>query len=1075
MKRTLLCIFFTFIIHSTVFSQWVQTNGPIGAYTNHIVRSGSFLVLNAGHGGIFRSSNNGTSWEWSGWGLPCDQQVLALSVTNNTLYASIFNNGIYISNDNGGSWNPINTGIQDKTFYSLFVDRITLFAGNSEGGMYYSENNGTTWMDRSEGVTDMRFTSFLNFNSKLYAGGRSSALNPSRALFETSDNGVTWKQIIVPGIGSDGVRSMVTKDGLFYVANDDTVFISSDGVIWNATSVDTNASIVSMGVTGNSVYLTTSEGRYYISPDNVSPDNGITWNLVQNTSTNAFANHVFFLNGKIIMSTNQGLYESVDSGATWQPNNTGITGLKIESFGNNSNYIFAGTSNQGVFRSADGGLNWTLINAGISPLNSLQVTSIINVNDDMYLGTGDGVYKSTNHGDSWDFIFNPGLNISTHALDYDNGVLVTGVSGTGIYISKDFGATWTLVSTLGINTATDYKSIEIIGNTIIVSTNNSEIFMSPDLGASWNNRSILGEFSTISDLQLFNNQLYAGTSRGLFISDNLGVNWRLYNTDIKSINDIVIDVDKIYAATNTGVYVTNQAFGEWYPLCEGLGLKNANQIYINDDTLFAGTFASSVWRRFKITGGLPPVENEATIGIDDLIVCPDSSEVDLLSYVGLSANARGEWLPSLSKNGFFTPGLDAEGTYKFVYENDLCGCEAYINVTISLDGLFAGTDNAVTLCTISDPIDLFGKLGPYADAGGFWTPTLASGTGVFNPEIDVQGIYTYTVVNTGCPNDSSEVNVMVSDNNDVGIGGDFILCYSQTPLNLFTLLEGTPDVGGEWLPKLSGTTGLFNPAIERAGTYTYYFPDSECSQDKAEIHITLVKKANPGISNKTVQVCVNSGGIDLLNTLGADADREGYWSPSLASGTGFFNPKMDAPGRYTYAVENGCGIELSNIEVSVYGSVKMDNYSINVESSESNRNTVSIDVDSTLPYEFSLDGIHFQTDPMFYNVAGGTHTVIGREIAGCNYFEEKLLLIGHASFFTPNGDGVNDTWFIKGTTNQKYNLYIFDRYGNLLKTLQQSQGWDGTFNGRPLPASDYWFKIVFEDGTNKLGHFTLKR
>ncbi|MGE5943200.1 MAG: T9SS type B sorting domain-containing protein [Flavobacteriales bacterium] len=1070
MKRNLFCLFFTFIIHAAVFSQWVQTNGPIGAYTNHIVRSGSFLVLNAGNGGIFISSNNGASWEWSGWGLPCNEQVLALAEYNNTLYASISGNGIFISTDNGASWKPINPGIQDKTFYSLFVDRINLFAGNSEGGMYYSGDNGTTWIDRSNGVSDMGFTSFLYFNNKLYAGGRSSALDPSRALFETSDNGVTWKPVMIPGIGANGVQSMVVKDGLFYVANDDTVFTSSNGVNWNLTSVDTNASIVSMGVTGNLVYLTTSQGRYY-----TSPDNGVTWNLVQNTSTNSFANQVFFSNGKIIMSTNQGLYESFDSGITWQLNNAGITGLEIESFGENSNYIFAGTDDQGVFRSSDGGLNWELINTGINTFNSLHVTSIVNVNDDMYLGTGDGVYKSTNNGNSWDFIFNPGLNIATHALDYDNGVLVTGASGTGIYISQDFGVTWTLTSTNGISANVDYESIEIIGNTIIVSTTNSEIFVSENLGASWNNRSIPGGFSTTSDLQLINNKLYAATSRGLFVSDNLGVSWRLYNTDIKSINGISIDGDKIYAATSTGVYVTNQTLGEWYPLCEGLGLKYTNEIYVKDSMLLAGTFSSSVWRRFKIIGGLPPIEDERTIGIDDLVLCPDSAQVNLSSYVGLSANARGQWTPSLSKNGFFTPGLDAEGTYKFVYESDLCGCEAYITVNISLEGLFAGNDANVTLCSISNPVDLFERLGIHADPGGVWSPALASGTGVFDPEIDAQGLYTYTVINNGCPNDFSEVNVIVSDDYDVGIGGDFVLCFSQTPINLFTLLEGTPDVGGEWIPKLAGTTGLFNPAIEKSGTYTYYFPDSECSDDKAEIHITLVKQSNPGISNQSVQVCVNSGGVDLFETLGPTADSGGSWSPLLASGTGFFDPKIDAPGTYTYTVGNDCGTDLAYVDVTVYESNEMDDYSIVIEASEDNRNTVKLDIDSTLPYEFSLDGIRFQREPVFYNVAGGVYTVMGREIMGCGYFEEKLLLVGFPSFFTPNGDGVNDTWFIKGTPSQNYNLYIYDRYGNLLKNLQTSQAWDGTFNGRPLPSSDYWFKLIFEDGTSKMGHFALKR
>ncbi|KIC03588.1 hypothetical protein OA88_02205 [Flavobacterium sp. JRM] len=78
-------------------------------------------------------------------------------------------------------------------------------------------------------------------------------------------------------------------------------------------------------------------------------------------------------------------------------------------------------------------------------------------------------------------------------------------------------------------------------------------------------------------------------------------------------------------------------------------------------------------------------------------------------------------------------------------------------------------------------------------------------------------------------------------------------------------------------------------------------------------------------------------------------------------------------------------------------------------------------------------------------------------------------------FFTPNGDGINDFWEVTGIENQKYSIYIYDRYGKLLKTLGHNSGWDGNLNGNPLPSSDYWFRIIFEDGTNKNGHFSLKR
>ena len=93
-----------------------------------------------------------------------------------------------------------------------------------------------------------------------------------------------------------------------------------------------------------------------------------------------------------------------------------------------------------------------------------------------------------------------------------------------------------------------------------------------------------------------------------------------------------------------------------------------------------------------------------------------------------------------------------------------------------------------------------------------------------------------------------------------------------------------------------------------------------------------------------------------------------------------------------------------------------------------------------------------------------------------------IIVIGYPKFFTPNGDGYHDTWNILGIANQpNAKIFIFDRYGKLIKQLSPSgTGWNGTFNGKRLPTSDYWFTVEFiepKDGSLKLfkSHFTLKR
>jgi len=79
-------------------------------------------------------------------------------------------------------------------------------------------------------------------------------------------------------------------------------------------------------------------------------------------------------------------------------------------------------------------------------------------------------------------------------------------------------------------------------------------------------------------------------------------------------------------------------------------------------------------------------------------------------------------------------------------------------------------------------------------------------------------------------------------------------------------------------------------------------------------------------------------------------------------------------------------------------------------------------------------------------------------------------------FFTPNADGINDYWMIKGPDKDLFsNISIFDRYGQLLDVINPSErGWDGMFNGKQLPESDYWYQAVYKEKLYN-GNFSLKR
>lgn len=76
-------------------------------------------------------------------------------------------------------------------------------------------------------------------------------------------------------------------------------------------------------------------------------------------------------------------------------------------------------------------------------------------------------------------------------------------------------------------------------------------------------------------------------------------------------------------------------------------------------------------------------------------------------------------------------------------------------------------------------------------------------------------------------------------------------------------------------------------------------------------------------------------------------------------------------------------------------------------------------------------------------------------------------MIGYPKFFTPNNDGQNDTWNVLGVNENFYQqatVYIFDRFGKLITKIGlYSEGWNGTFNGKFLPATDYWFSVELVD------------
>ena len=151
---------------------------------------------------------------------------------------------------------------------------------------------------------------------------------------------------------------------------------------------------------------------------------------------------------------------------------------------------------------------------------------------------------------------------------------------------------------------------------------------------------------------------------------------------------------------------------------------------------------------------------------------------------------------------------------------------------------------------------------------------------------------------------------------------------------------------------------------------------------------------------------------------------------------------------------------------------------IDTNSFSGNANSITVYVSGSGNYEYSLNDVIYQTSNVFTGVYPGEYTVYVRDIYGCGDDLDTTYVLDYPRFFTPNGDGYNDTWKIKNLDVNYPNsrLYIFNRYGKLLKQISSEfDGWDGTLDNNTLPSDDYWFTLTFENGRIIKGHFSLKR
>ncbi|UKB83553.1 T9SS type B sorting domain-containing protein [Chryseobacterium sp. MEBOG06] len=242
-------------------------------------------------------------------------------------------------------------------------------------------------------------------------------------------------------------------------------------------------------------------------------------------------------------------------------------------------------------------------------------------------------------------------------------------------------------------------------------------------------------------------------------------------------------------------------------------------------------------------------------------------------------------------------------------------------------------------------------------------------------------------------------------------------------------------------------------AVNITTSQTYYirFEKSGVCPEVASIKINIkIPKKSDLLKDQAI--CPKT-----YTTLDAGPGFERYlWS------TGETTPSITNVPAGSYWVEltsNGCVykqyVNVTELPSPMITSIEIDGTTVKVGASG-----------GTPPYEYSLDGVVWQSSNVFYNVPRGPHNVFVRDSKLCEEVKKPFAIINLINTITPNGDGYNEVINYSALmANDNLVFRIFDRYGAEVfrGTPENQYTWDGRIGGRYVPTATYWYFITWTE------------
>ena len=425
---------------------------------------------------------------------------------------------------------------------------------------------------------------------------------------------------------------------------------------------------------------------------------------------------------------------------------------------------------------------------------------------------------------------------------------------------------------------------------------------------------------------------------------------------------------------------------------------------------------------------------------------------EITDFTQIGPFCAGETIPSLPTtstngiNGTWSPAsMDNTITTTYTFTPDAGLCATATDMTV-----------VITQPTIPDFTQI-----PDSCAGTEITlPTISNNgiTGSWSPTFNANNTTTYTFTpDAGLCATATDMTV--------------VIIPTQPP----TFNQIGPFCVGETIPSLpttstNGINGTWSPAsMDNTTTTLYTFsPNGGACIETANMTVTVLQETTPTFQINDICIGETIGTLPSISNEGIS----GSWTPE---------PNNLVTTTYTFTPDVGeCSTTTTEtVQVNPVNNLVISTENISEPFDTNQVIEVSVSGGSG-NYEYQLDGGNWQNSAIFQNVVGcENHIIKVKDAEGCsNDPETTFTILDYPKFFTPNGDGYNDLWNIRCLQTQPGIISIFNRHGKLLNQFKTNfPGWNGTYNGKLLPASDYWFIVTYYDENGKekqfKSHFSL--